>query len=837
MRHTALVTSILLLSVGAAFAQEPPPPPPAEATTSEAPVTQFDGSVVVTDWLVIEPVDGRGRRPFRPDAIFARHLLDPAAPGPVEGQVVRGEHGTDQAWKRATADDKGVLSGRIGYAHAVVVSDTDRVVLADLRGGVQLFVNGVGHYGDVYQQRPAPVPVQLRAGRNRVYVAGTRGRFRLELTTPEADVVLGDRDATLPHVPDRVPELMHGAVPVINATNAPLEVELRTGGGGPFSRHRADGPVTLAPLMVSKVPFELFRSVDADAFRGDETVTTTLTARTRRGDDPVRLDLKLRRKDGVHLRTFRSRIDGSVQRYGVRPPVPGGERPMGLVLSLHGAGVKPMNQARSYSAKPDFWHVAPTNRRPFGFDWQDWGRLDAYEALDDALAVSGVDPRRVYLTGHSMGGHGTWHLAANDPDRFLAIAPSAGWATFDTYGGRPDGALRELWHGADAASLTLDLGPNLAPIPTFVVHGTADDNVPIDQARTMLKLLREHGGTPRKHFQEGAKHWWNGPAAEGADCVDWPGIFELFRERAPTAPPRRFEWITVDPVVDAKHHWLTVEQPMRYGRPVRSTASWGEDGTVELTLRNARRIVVHPVAGLSASRIVVNGRAFPADGPGPWAFGRSGREWEPKRHTVRPDQKGPHRSGPFKRAFDRRFVLVYGTGGDDLRDGELLARARFDAQTWWYRGNGYTQVLTDDQFLAQLRHEGGELPFERNVILYGNREDNRAWGAVVPADAPFDVTATSIRVGDQVFQGDDLGAAIVYPRKDRWRALVGVMGSTGNAGARLGYTWNTFVSGAGFADYAVVGADSLATGDGGVRAAGWFDEQWRISRRRADDDE
>ena len=79
-----------------------------------------------------------------------------------------------------------------------------------------------------------------------------------------------------------------------------------------------------------------------------------------------------------------------------------------------------MDQARAYAPKPDFWIVCPTNRGRFGFDWQDWGRLDAYEVLDDALKATGVDPRRVYLTGHSMGGHGTWHLAANDPGRFLA---------------------------------------------------------------------------------------------------------------------------------------------------------------------------------------------------------------------------------------------------------------------------------------------------------------------------------------------------------------------------------------------------------------------------------
>ena len=208
--------------------------------------------------------------------------------------------------------------------------------------------------------------------------------------------------------------------------------------------------------------------------------------------------LQVRRPGEAHRRTFVSGIDGSVQLYAILPPsAPGPHAPHvdpGLVLTLHGAVVDALGQVRAYEPKPDFWIVAPTNRRPFGFDWQDWGRLDAYEVLATRSRHTRVDRRLVHVTGHSMGGHGTLHLAANDPDGFASAAPSAGWISFATYGGdRPAGPRAALWRAADAASDTLGLLENLAGLPIHQLHGTADDNVPVEEAQALQAALERPG--------------------------------------------------------------------------------------------------------------------------------------------------------------------------------------------------------------------------------------------------------------------------------------------------------------------------------------------------------
>ena len=122
--------------------------------------------------------------------------------------------------------------------------------------------------------------------------------------------------------------------------------------------------------------------------------------------------------------------------------------------------------------------------------------------------------------------------------------------------------LTDLWHGADLPSLTLEFVDNLVQVPTFILHGEDDDNVPVTEARRMEKALRAAGADPIVHYQPGVRHWWNGDEAKGVDCVDWPGVFALFRECRKSAGADEVRFLSADPAVDADHHWLHVHQPL-----------------------------------------------------------------------------------------------------------------------------------------------------------------------------------------------------------------------------------------------------------------------------------
>ncbi len=769
-------------------------------------------------WLVLKDGGPAGRVPFSPSPVLRRHAFPRDAAPPAEGDTVEFGPGARSAWEpRDAVPPEGLQGNRDGgalWAAATVECAADVVVTAVAPGAAFLFVNGTPYACDVYSRRDWRFPVALAAGANHLLAGGVRSGF--SLTFEPADDLPTPSPGTLTR-PDADDDGGPAGVLCWNPTRAWLRGERvvaavppATSAGTPGGATRSD-PFDLAPLAPRRIGFALPRAAAAGAPPHGALLVDT-ESRASRGT-PLHMAAAGSRESRARRRTFISRIDGSVQPWAELAPAGGGGAPsagVGTLLSLHGAGVESRGQANAYDAKRDFRIACPTNRGEFGFDWQDWGRVDAYEVLAEALRLPGGDPARVYLSGHSMGGHGTWHLAANDPDRFLAAAPSAGWRSFDTYGApRPAAAGQQPWRGADGASRTEELLPNLVQVPLFVLHGADDDVVPASEGEAMVAALDAAGAPPRRHFQPGAGHWWidSAPGEERRGCVDWPGILDLFRSTGPrTAEPAVAGWIAADPAVDPDHHWLRIEQPLRYGEPSRLLAArlpfppW-----IVLTATNVRRLAVRPPGGgVARSFLLDGGRLSPAPPPDP-------------------AEKSPERSGPLKRALLRRFVLVVGTGGTARENRELLDRARWDASTWTYRARGDAPIVADRDAAAGAVERG------RDVVLYGNRDTNAAWERFLGGDGVFEARRGGVRVGGRWFEGEDLGALVVRPRADDpGGGLVAALADTGAAGTRLGCALRLFASGCGYPDWCVFSPRILDEGTDGVLAAGWFDHRWRV---------
>jgi len=165
-------------------------------------------------------------------------------------------------------------------------------------------------------------------------------------------------------------------------------------------------------------------------------------------------------------------------------------KPWPLVLFLHGLGESGHDLAlvgkhgppKLIGAGNDFPFICVSPQCPKGKWWSRPDRLAGLVALLDHVQTTyRVDTDRVYLTGLSMGGFGTWALAAREPKRFAALAPICG---------KGDPATAERF----------------AQTPTWVFHGDADRVVPLQHSRDMVDALRKAGGTPKLTVYEGVGH-------------------------------------------------------------------------------------------------------------------------------------------------------------------------------------------------------------------------------------------------------------------------------------------------------------------------------------------
>lgn len=721
---------------------------------------------------------------------------------PVELSLVRGTfqapHEGEGGWTKLTANEKGEFQGPVlggGYVYCSVVVPGPKTALLEASGHTMVYVNGAPRAGDPYSFGYVSIPVSLHAGRNDFLFACGRGRLSAKLVDVEKPISLDLRDSTTPDIVKGEKGALWVAVVVRNATDRDVSGLSLEGTKLP----------TIPAMSVRKVGFKV------------KPVAKTLIHLTQGGKvlDEAPLELREREAGQCYKRTFVSGIDGSVQYYAVNPSTTKGDG-QALFLSLHGASVEAIGQAEAYSSKSWGNLVAATNRRPYGFDWEEVGRLDALEVL--ALGKKEFKPAwdRIYLTGHSMGGHGTWQIGAHFPNLFAAIAPSAGWISFVSYAGGmrySDKPMEQMLQRASSPSDTLGLKYNYATEGVYILHGDADDNVPVTEARTMRAELEKFHHDYAWHEEKGANHWWDASPAPGADAVDYAPMFEfLAKHRLPTIALRDdIDFTTASPGISSTLGWATIEQqehPFQVGRVhlYIDRPSWRVEGTSS----NVRRLALMtaPFQGWRSIEFDLDNQKLTVVPKGGTIYlEKTSAGWKVSK-PLGSDQKNPARYGGFKDIYRNRFMFVYGTHGSPEENAWARNRARYDAETFWYRGNGSVDVVSDTEFDPKK-------DVDRNVVVYGNDRTN---------------TTYRLLLGDvaKKFEGPDCGVLLIRPRPGSKIASVAGIGGTSIVGMRSTDRIPLFSSGAGIPDLLVVTPAMLEKGSDGIRAAGYFGNDWGV---------
>ena len=541
------------------------------------------------------------------------------------------------------------------------------------------------------------------------------------------------------------------------------------------------------------------------------------------------------RQPGLIVRGYISRLDGSVQPYGLVIPQSFSTDPWRkrrLDIWLHGrdnklSELKFIQQRRTSAGQfvpPDTIVLHPYGRFCNAFKFA--GEVDMHEALGHVKQNYPVDNSRVSIRGFSMGGAGCWHLAAHHAGNWAAAAPGAGFAESLEYlglskkGTLPPQYERTLWGLYDA---TLYAG-NFFNTATVAYSG--EDDKQIQAARIMERFLTGEGLTLRHVIGPKTGHKYH-PAAKAEIDERINAIVARGRNAVPsevrlvtrTLRYNRQAWVQVDGLDE---HWM----------PARVEAGLIGNRHIEISTLNVSRLVLSMPSGTCPLRpngsptVIIDGQKLSGDRV------RTDRSWESRfikaigqwrlvrRFEFAGLAKRPGLQGPIDDAFMDRFVMVKPTGranseaigkwteaqlGQALSDWELQFRAK--------------PRVVDDIDLTRDDIENS------NLILWGDAGSNLLIERIID-QLPLNWTSDTLALGQAEAGADTHLPVLIFPNPlnpNRYVVL-----NSGFTFSRFGHMSNASQTPK-LPDWALVDITKpYNAGDPDcIAAAGFFNERWQ----------
>jgi len=527
------------------------------------------------------------------------------------------------------------------------------------------------------------------------------------------------------------------------------------------------------------------------------------------------------RAPGLVRLGWRDEVDGSFQAArAYLPPHYGSRTNWPMVVELHGYHV----------GNPDLWRFVANPKRhhdlverhdiifmePFGrgnTTYVGIGDDDVTRAVRTAIEVLNVDPARVYLTGVSMGGAGTWLVGGKHPELFAALAPVCGGWDYHTHmePARQRKLTRRARFLAEAGSHFAQ-AESLLSTPVYVHHGARDGLVQVDHARFAVRMLQRWGYDVRYREYPAGGH---GPVAGRDELVEY---FLLRRGIDHPAEVRvRTHWLKL-----ASAHWVKVLQREDPLREIRVRASVADRSTILLATGNVLSVEMNPADALidrsKPLHIHWNDeiRKLNAGTSGPIVLHAPG-------HVPQAREKCPHVAGPLRDLKRTPFAIVVGTVSDDphmRRFCQLRAEiCRSAWKTWQHTEPRYfldTEIAEEDVRRYSL-------------ALFGGPEANAVTRRLIDA-LPLVIGKEYVTLDRREFHGTNLSVSVIYPHPLNADRYVGIAAGTSPEAMYLTRGFNDSV------DFVVTDGRLPEWGDETslertAFLSGFFDHNWRYDSR------
>jgi dienelactone hydrolase len=419
-------------------------------------------------------------------------------------------------------------------------------------------------------------------------------------------------------------------------------------------------------------------------------------------------------RKGRIVRAYRSKIDGSVQPYGLTiPDSYDGLKPVRLDVVLHGRGNE-LTEISFIAAhegdKPvtqDYITLDVYGRGNNAYRWA--GETDVFEAIDSVKARYKIDEKKIVLRGFSMGGAGAWHIGLHFPDKWAAVEAGAGFTETKKYAklGPLVGYQEAMLHIYDA----VDYASNALMVPMVGYGGEIDPQM---QASVNIRerLAAENVVPPRILFLVGpgtAHKWEPGALAESNKFID--AVLAK-----PRKEPDHIHFVTY---TTAYHqcYWISVESvEKQYLRAEVDADRWGDE--MRVTTKNVSRIAIE-----GGKHAVIDGQSVELANFG--VLMKTAEGWRRAGKAGRYKKTGLQ--GPVDDAFKDAFLVVRPTGKPENKEAaQYISDSLEQFRKEWAKYMRGEVRIKDDKAVTDDDIE------RYHLVLFGDLQSNKWTKKIAP---------------------------------------------------------------------------------------------------------
>ena len=550
-------------------------------------------------------------------------------------------------------------------------------------------------------------------------------------------------------------------------------------------------------------------------------------------------------------RGYVSKIDGSVQPYGLKVPVTyltGDDKPRRLDFWLHGRGdtlneiafIEGQQRGGSQFLADDTFVIEPYGRFMNAFKFA--GETDVWEGLDHAANHYPINRNRLAMRGFSMGGAGAWHLGAHHPDKFASVNPGAGFVDVKNYQRLGDKLAtipsweQKLWNLYDPLACPINL------INTTLVAYSGEEDAQKAAADLMEAALLADG-VKMTHII-GPK---TGHAYEPGAKKTVAGLVDAATNKGINHQPKKVTLVTHSLKFNSAH-WVWIDALEKHWEESRVEAEVvAKGGSNELLVKTRNisafslDIVPADLVGRGA-KLIVDGQdlgfrnmvgSLPPPGSAApaswWTYSaiRSGGKWGERNPSPSANAalvKHHNLQGPIDDAFMDSFVMVRPTGQPlNAAVGQWAKTELAEAAFHWRRYFRGEPRVKDDSAITDADIKSS------NLVLWGDPSSNKLLARIADK-LPIQWSGKEIKVGGKSFDATKHAPAFIFPNPLNPSRYVVI---------NSGFTFPQYAGASNsqqtpkLPDWAILDMSvSLAerVGGKGVVAADFFDEKWQLKK-------